>query len=156
MEWTIDITSWLSNVYLHNISFIIRNDRIYGIYGITDWLRLQGTSGGHFSNLPAQAGYSRLFRAVASWVLNISTDGDSTTSLGKLFQCSTTLPGKRSFLVFLHRIPCVSREDSGSLVFIPYHQIFIHIYKISSEPPFLQAGRSQLFQPVLKRAAPVS
>ena len=33
-------------------------------------------------------------------VLNISREGDSTTSLGSLFQCSVTLRGKKFFLMF--------------------------------------------------------
>lgn len=97
-----------------------------GVYGITDWLRLQGTSGGHFVQPPCS---SRLFRAVASWVLHISTDGDSTTSLGKLFQCSTTLPGKKCFLVFLQIISCVSTgkilSSSSSFPTIRYLFTFI-------------------------------
>jgi len=30
-------------------------------------------------------------KTVSSWVLNLSTDGDYTASLGNLFQCLTTL-----------------------------------------------------------------
>jgi len=36
---------------------------------------------------------SRLHRTVSRQVLNISREGDSTTSLGSLFQCSVTLRG---------------------------------------------------------------
>ena len=44
--------------------------------------------------------YSRLHRTLSRWVLNISREGDSTTSLGSLFQCSITLRGKKFFLMF--------------------------------------------------------
>ena len=39
--------------------------------------------------------YSRLHRTPSRRVLNISREGDSTTSLGSLFQCSVTLRGKK-------------------------------------------------------------
>ena len=41
--------------------------------------------------------YSRLHRTLSRWVLNISREGDSTTSLGSLFQCSVTLRVKKFF-----------------------------------------------------------
>ena len=50
------------------------------------------------SNLSAkQAPCSRLCKQVSRQVLNISREGESTTSLGSLFQCSITLTVK-----FLH------------------------------------------------------
>jgi len=42
--------------------------------------------------------YSRLHRTASRQVLSISREGDSTTSLGSLFQCSVTLRGKKFFL----------------------------------------------------------
>ncbi|KAK4816696.1 LOW QUALITY PROTEIN: hypothetical protein QYF61_020580 [Mycteria americana] len=39
------------------------------------------------TSLPKHGQYGRLLRAMFSQVLNISMDGDSTTSLGNLFQC---------------------------------------------------------------------
>ena len=44
--------------------------------------------------------YSRLQRTLSRWVLKISREGDSTTSLGSLFQCSVSLRGKKFFLMF--------------------------------------------------------
>jgi len=35
----------------------------------------------------------------SKWFLNTSRDGDSTTSLGSLFQCLTTLYVKKCFLI---------------------------------------------------------
>ena len=43
---------------------------------------------------------SRLQRKVSRWVLSISR-GDSTTSLGSLFQCSVTFSSMKFFLVLL-------------------------------------------------------
>jgi len=52
------------------------------------------------SNPPLeQVPYSRLHRKASSWVLNISREGDSTSSLGSLFQCSVTLKVKKFFLL---------------------------------------------------------
>jgi len=40
--------------------------------------------------------------------LNISREGDSTASLGSLFQCSVTLRGKKFFLMFRRNFLCFS------------------------------------------------
>jgi len=40
--------------------------------------------------------------------LNISREGDSTASLGSLFQCSITLRGKKFFLMFRQNFLCLS------------------------------------------------
>jgi len=52
--------------------------------------------------------YSRLHRTLSRQVLNISKEGDSTTSLGNLFQCSVTLRGKKFFLMFRGNFLCFS------------------------------------------------
>ena len=44
--------------------------------------------------------YSRLHRTLSRWVLNISREGDSTTSLGSLVQGSVTLRVKKFFFLF--------------------------------------------------------
>jgi len=63
---------------------------------------MEGTSVGHLVQPPCRSRvtYSRLHRTASRWVLNISREGDSTTSLGSLFQCSITLRGKKFFLMF--------------------------------------------------------
>ena len=60
---------------------------------ITEWWELEGTSVGLVVQPICQSRvtYSRLHRTLSRWVLNISREGDSTTSLGSLFQCSVTL-----------------------------------------------------------------
>ena len=52
--------------------------------------------------------YSRLHRTLSRWILNISREGDSTTSLSSLFQCSVTLRGKKFFLMFRRNFLCFS------------------------------------------------
>ena len=69
---------------------------------ITECLGLEGTSVGHLvqPSCRSRVTYSRLHRTLSRWVLNISREGDSTTSLGRLFQGSITLRGKKFFLMF--------------------------------------------------------
>jgi len=52
--------------------------------------------------------YSRLHRTLSRWVLNISREGESTSSLGSLFQGSVTLRGKKFFLMFKWNFLCFS------------------------------------------------
>jgi len=52
--------------------------------------------------------YRRLHRALSRQVLNISREGDSTTSLGSQFQCSVTLRVKKLFLMFRRNFMCFS------------------------------------------------
>jgi len=52
--------------------------------------------------------YSRLHGTVSRWVLNISREGDSTTSLGNLFQGFACLRVKKFFLMFSWNFLCFS------------------------------------------------
>ena len=71
---------------------------------------LKGTSVGHLvqPSCRSRVTYSRLHRTLSRRVLNISRGGDSTTSLGSLFQCSVTLRGKKFFLTFRWNLLCFS------------------------------------------------
>ena len=55
---------------------------------------------------------SRLPRATSSLALNASSDGTSTTSLGNLFQCITTLWVKNFLLISNLNRPCLSLRPS--------------------------------------------
>ena len=57
---------------------------------------------------PLQVPYSMLHRKMSRWVLSISREGDSTASLGSLFQCFVTLTVKKFFLMFVWNFPCSS------------------------------------------------
>ena len=48
-----------------------------------------------------QLSYSRSHRQASRWILNVFIEGDSTTSLGNLFQCSVTLMVKKFFHMFV-------------------------------------------------------
>jgi len=67
---------------------------------IREWSGLEGTSVGHLVQPPrrSRVTYSRLHRTLSRWVLSISREGDSTTSLGSLFWCSITLRVKKFFM----------------------------------------------------------
>ena len=52
--------------------------------------------------------HSRLHRTLSRWVWNISREGDSTASLGSLYQCSVILRGKKFFLMFSWNFLCFS------------------------------------------------
>ena len=50
--------------------------------------------------------YSRPHRTTSRQVVNICREGESTASLGSLFQCSVTLRGKKFFLMFSWSFLC--------------------------------------------------
>lgn len=61
------------------------------------------------SNMPVQsrAAQNRLPQAISSWDVNSSRNGDSTTSLGNLCLCLTTLTAWKVFLMFKWNFLCV-------------------------------------------------
>ncbi|KAK4810670.1 hypothetical protein QYF61_007470 [Mycteria americana] len=91
----------------------------------------------------------RLLRAPSNLTLNVSRDGASTTSLGNLFQCLTTLIVKNFFLKSSLNLPSLSLKP---LLLVLSQQALLKIlegcYKVSPEPSLLQAEQPQLSQPV--------
>ena len=83
--------------------------------------------------------------------LNTSRDGDSTTSLGSLFQCLTTLLVK-FFLLSNLNLPwcnlrpfplvlstCYLREETNSHLATTFFQVVVESDKVSPQSPLLQA-----------------
>ena len=94
--------------------------------------------------------YSRLHRTLSRRVLNISREGDSTTSLGSLFQCSVTLRGKKFFLMF-------RRNMDAMLLLVPIPACIVLVFYNSLEQrneeglvetqPCWQMGHGQMDMP---------
>ncbi|KAK4822235.1 hypothetical protein QYF61_011876 [Mycteria americana] len=91
-------------------------------------------------------------------------DGDSTTSLGSLFQCLTTLSVKKFFLTSNLNLPWLNlRPFPLVLLLVPWEkrldthltttsfQVVVESNKVSPQHPFLQAKQPQLPQPLLIR-----
>ncbi|KAK4807165.1 hypothetical protein QYF61_024285 [Mycteria americana] len=82
-------------------------------------------------------------------LLNTPRDGDSTTSLGSLFQCLTTLSG----LEAISSCPIASYlgEETDPHLSTTSFQVVVESNKVSPQPPLLQAKQSQFPQPLLIR-----
>ena len=105
---------------------------------------------------------TRLPRATSSLALNASRDGASTTSLGNLFQCITTLCVKNFLLISNLNLPCLSLKpfplvlslfnlinSHSPLLFICSLQVLEGHNEVSPEPSLLQAKQAQFPQPFL-------
>jgi len=112
--------------------------------------------------LKARVGYSRLPRTVSIQVFNTSKDGDSTTSLGHLFQCLTMLTVKKLCLMFKWHLlyfslcpwPLVLSQDTTekSLALsplLPSISQYTLNNEISLDTSLLQAELCQLSQSLL-------
>jgi len=83
---------------------------------------MEGSFRGHLPNPPAVSrdifSYGRLLRALSNLALNVSRDGASTTSLGNLSQCFSTLIVKNFFLISGLNLPSLSVKP---LFFVIFH-----------------------------------
>ncbi|KAK4823530.1 hypothetical protein QYF61_003039 [Mycteria americana] len=113
-----------------------------------------GDTGGSKAILQGKDGRTntiRLLRAPANLSLNVSRDGASTTSLGNLGQCFTTLIVKSVFLISSLNLPSFSLKP---LPLVLSQQALLKILegcnKVSPEPSLLQAEQPQLSQPFFR------
>jgi len=92
--------------------------------------------------------------------LNTSGDGDSTTSLGSLFQCFTALSEKIFFLISNLKLPwrnlrhllsycCYLGEEAEPHLATTSFQAGVDSNSISPEPPLLQTNQFQFPPPLL-------
>ncbi|KAK4815248.1 hypothetical protein QYF61_023695 [Mycteria americana] len=85
-------------------------------------------------------------------LLNTSRDGDSAPSLGRLFQCLTTLSSKPPLaqLEAISSCPmaCYLGEETNTHLAATSFQIVVESDKVSPQPPFLQAKQPQVPQPL--------
>lgn len=119
--------------------------------------------GRHLWNLssPAPPAQSRVsHRAMSSWILNTSEDGDPTASLGALLQCSVTPTRHKLFLIYKHnsllvflifldtnekslKLPCVHHVSSSTCKATPISSLIIAL-GILSCPINMQFSRYQV------------
>ncbi|KAK4825513.1 hypothetical protein QYF61_000026, partial [Mycteria americana] len=94
--------------------------------------------------------FIRLIKAPSNLALNTSREGVSTTFLGNLFQCRTTLTVKNFFLISNLNLPSFSLKLLPLILSLrSLTKILEGCYRVSLEPSLLQAKQSQLSQPVL-------
>ena len=90
----------------------------------------------------------------------LSKDGDSTTSLGSLFQCLTTLSVKKRILISNLNLPWGNSEAISFILSLvtwdkrltPHlatisFQVIVESDKVSTQPALLQTEQSQFPQP---------
>ncbi|KAK4814524.1 hypothetical protein QYF61_021625 [Mycteria americana] len=82
--------------------------------------------------------------ATSTRFLNSSRDGDSTTSLGSLFQCLMTLSVKKFFLISNLNL---SWSNLRPFPLVP-SLAAVESDEVSPQPPFLQAKQPQVPQPL--------
>ena len=104
----------------------------------------------------------------SKWFLNTSMDGDSTTSLGSLFQCLTTLSVKKCFLISnLNLLPlaqlkaisclpvtCHQWEETNPALAVSTFPVLEESNNVSPQPPFPQSKQPQ-FPQLLTQSHPV-
>lgn len=105
--------------------------------------------------------YNRLLRTMSRWLFSVCKDGGSTSSLGKLFQCSVTLIEKRVFPMFWQNLLCF--RLCLLFLMLPPSTTEKNLARLSLHPPFryyirwwdplwaflLWSEHSQLCQPFL-------
>ncbi|KAK4829053.1 hypothetical protein QYF61_001858 [Mycteria americana] len=107
----------------------------------------QGTPGtSHFPVTGGDLSPTHVVDQMRTWVYHLR-DGDSTTSLGSLFQCLTTLSVKKNFLRSSLNLPWRNLRPFPLVLSL----VVVESNKVSPQPPFLQVKQPQLPQPLLIR-----
>lgn len=121
---------------------------------VKDW---KGTTGGHLVPRHARVPQSRLLRIVSRYLLNTSKEGDSTTSLGNLFQCLGihTVKFLLTYISFCP-LPFVlslgkTQPEPGSILLALSLQILIDFDEVPSLSSLLEADQGQHPLPFLTR-----
>ncbi|KAK4826991.1 hypothetical protein QYF61_013091 [Mycteria americana] len=126
---------------------------------ITESYRLEKTfkiiESNHKPNTAKNHHYTISLSTSSNRPLNTSRDGDSTTSLGSLFQCLITLSSKPPLAqleaISSCSITCYLGEETDPHLSTASFQVVVESDEVSPQPPFLQAKQSQLPQPLLIR-----
>ncbi|KAK4829728.1 hypothetical protein QYF61_006189 [Mycteria americana] len=126
---------------------------------ITESYRLEKTfkiiESNHKPNTAKNHHYTMSLSTSSKRPLNTSRDGDSTTSLGSLFQCLITLSSKPPLAqleaISSCPITCYLGEETDPHLSTTSFQVVVESDEVSPQPPFLQAKQSQLPQPLLIR-----
>jgi len=121
------------------IVFLMKNTKgtfisLHKILRITEWWRLESTSGDCLVQLPcSKQGQLDQVVPMSSCALKISKAEGSTTYLGNLLQCLTTLTVKnlQTFL-YLNRISCIS---VCACCLLPCQWVSEESLALSSSPP---------------------
>jgi len=137
--------------------YILQNHRIAGVARV---LKRSSSQTPLLKQIPCNISHEYAFR----WALNISIEGDSTNSLGNLFQCSVAFTIKKFFCMLVQNLLCSSLVRYSLFYhYIPPRRAWPHpfashlpldiinIYQIPSQSSFLQAEQSQASQPFLIR-----
>ncbi|KAK4829101.1 hypothetical protein QYF61_002052 [Mycteria americana] len=129
------------------------------VHRITESYRLEKTfkiiESNHKPNTAKNHHYTMSLSTSSKRPLNTSRDGDSTTSLGSLFQCLITLSSKPPLAqleaISSCPITCYLGEETNPHLSTTSFQVVVESDEVSPQPPFLQAKQSQLPQPLLIR-----
>jgi len=110
------------------------------------WLWLEDTSGGYLVQTccSSRDALRQLPRTMSRWLLDISMDGDSATSLGDFCQPSVTLTVKKGFLMLRGNLLCFSLcqmtlvlslgTTEKSLALSSVHLPFRYLYRLTRSP----------------------
>lgn len=111
---------------------------------ITEWLELEGVSGDHLVRPTAKAGYlEQVTKGYIEEFLNVSTEGESTTSLCSPCQCSAAFSVKKFYFMLSETFLCfslwpflliLSLGTEKSLAPLSWHPLMRYLYGLMRSP----------------------